>query len=1095
MNEGQGQVSTSSASCHLEGERGLYNKSLFIDRNCVKIEDSKTFLIKHDVTFEDTKNWLRKIEIGKRDRKKPEKVILMVGETGSGKTTFINRMLNHIIGVDWSDEYKVKLIEELETCSNQAISQTNWVTAYTINHVPGFEIPFSLTIIDTPGFGATEGIERDKQTTQQLQTLFTTKGPNGIDHIDAVGFVIQASKARLTTTQKYIYDSVLGLFGKDIGHNIFILFSFADGSEPKALSGITEAQIPFKKYYTFNNVSMYGNEKKNTLAKIYWSMAVDSFKSFINNLENTEPRSLLLTREVLNERKQLERVLLIIERNIRLNTETLETLTRENATLKFHREDLDQDKEFTYETMEMCAEEEHTKPGNSTINCIRCNVTCFEVPSDEPGTNILGKLIQNECMYCRGKCKESEHRCEKRIYVFKSRMVLKTSQDLHKAYGKARRKKTSSQQMIQECGNKIAQVLEETLQFVSKSRICIARLEEIALSPSSLKSTEAYIDLLIQNSKTCESRTTLLQLKEQVKLRKAVLDEDPNPFDGNNMMHVVNVGRDEGGKFLGVVTRLYKTFFNSHPERSDIIYQLSGDPTSVDNPCTTQNLNLKATEKETLWKTVIDSMSCRLVESGKRKVYAPMLRKTFEDEKGLMKKFEVGEKKEDKTVERVIMLFGESGSGKTAIINAFINYILGVQWTDEIRFKLIEEHAAKSDANYLASYTIHHQPWFKISFTITIIDTPGFGGMREDREITNQVATFLSTIEPQRLDRLDAVGFVIKSTEPKLSRSEKYIFESIPGLFEKGIADNILMMTFADTEKPRILKGIPDLFQRYLFNNSALSENIGNIGTLEHWNIGKKSFDTLMTELSHVEPKSLILTKHDIKHQRYLQVVSEHISSHLEIFLSKVGQLVNAEYDVGQFQSEMDRNKDYTYTVTKYERVRERKKSGQNITNCTICKYTCHQNCRVEINGIKYICSAMDWWGNCKMCREKCSWRHHKNQDYMWKNEPKIVKEESKDLRVKYESFMAKKLNKEEMIEQFNEEINGLVKEILKITKEAQDSIDALKTMPLGSQLFSVTECIRGYIEKESLQHLPGWEKRVEHLEKLREQVQEIQDK
>ncbi|KAG7335459.1 hypothetical protein KOW79_000152 [Hemibagrus wyckioides] len=75
----------------------------------------------------------------------------MVGETGVGKTTLINSMVNYMLGVESKDRI---WFEVIETKENQSQSQTSTVTVYDLFTEP---CPFSLTIIDTPGFLKTEG--------------------------------------------------------------------------------------------------------------------------------------------------------------------------------------------------------------------------------------------------------------------------------------------------------------------------------------------------------------------------------------------------------------------------------------------------------------------------------------------------------------------------------------------------------------------------------------------------------------------------------------------------------------------------------------------------------------------------------------------------------------------------------------------------------------------------------------------------------------------------------------------------------------------------------------------------------------------------
>ena len=201
---------------------------------------------------------IRKFEIGESPKSHKviqHKVVMIMGATGTGKSTLINAMVNHILGVKWEDDFRFKLI--IDEVAFQTKSVTQSITVYTINVMAGARIPYAVTVVDTPGFEDTGGLERDKETVKQLKEFFSLKDGNGIDHLDAIGFVTPAPCVRLTPAQHYTYTSVLNIFGEDVKSSIFAMITFCDNHEPLAIAAIEEAQIPCSLFLKFNNSSLY----------------------------------------------------------------------------------------------------------------------------------------------------------------------------------------------------------------------------------------------------------------------------------------------------------------------------------------------------------------------------------------------------------------------------------------------------------------------------------------------------------------------------------------------------------------------------------------------------------------------------------------------------------------------------------------------------------------------------------------------------------------------------------------------------------------------------------------------------------------------
>ncbi|KAM3823554.1 uncharacterized protein M6D78_018779 [Vipera latastei] len=255
--------------------------------------------------------------LGEENLEVPNKVILVMGATQSGKTTLINGMINYILGVHWEDNFRFKLTHET-TQRSEAGSRTSEVTAYVVNHRKGFRIPYSLTIIDTPGFGGTRDAEQDKLVEEHLLEFFST--PGGIDHVDAICLVAQAFLAPSAHAQKCVFYSILSMLGKDVKDNVQLLITFSDGGTPPVMETLKMADLPWARddsgtplHFRFNHSALSAHREnggsRNVAAEIFWKMSTESMKDFFESLKRLERKSLASMMVMLKERHELEAAL------------------------------------------------------------------------------------------------------------------------------------------------------------------------------------------------------------------------------------------------------------------------------------------------------------------------------------------------------------------------------------------------------------------------------------------------------------------------------------------------------------------------------------------------------------------------------------------------------------------------------------------------------------------------------------------------------------------------------------------------------------------------------------------------------------------
>ncbi|XP_038590424.1 uncharacterized protein LOC119914949 [Micropterus salmoides] len=391
---------------------------------------------------------LRRMTLGERNVNKINKTILLVGETGAGKSTLVNALVNYAMGVKWEDDVWFQIVEDEKERLEQE-SQTSDVMVYQIFGFEGETLPYSLTIIDTPGYGDTRGIQHDDIISKRLLDLFRS---GELHEINAVGLVLKATENRLDDRLRYIFDSVVSLFGKDMEKNIVALITFSNGLTPEnALKALEAAKIKCAKnqpvYFLFNNRQNTERTQGNkSVLETAWETSTRGMNEFTAFMEKSGPQHLMTTVEVLKTRIRLTACI----QNLKERVEFTEQKQRENQqtqeALKKHEEEMKRNEEFSEEEDEVYKEKERIRGGMRGL--FYEGATCCKVCEENchyPGCTLAWYpehcevMKDGRCTSCTRKCPVSDHVKENWIYVTKTRKVQKTLQDVKEKYerGKA----------------------------------------------------------------------------------------------------------------------------------------------------------------------------------------------------------------------------------------------------------------------------------------------------------------------------------------------------------------------------------------------------------------------------------------------------------------------------------------------------------------------------------------------------------------------------------------------------------------------------------------------------------------------------------
>eukprot|EP01059_Diplonema_ambulator_P020922 TRINITY_DN3487_c0_g4_i2.p1 TRINITY_DN3487_c0_g4~~TRINITY_DN3487_c0_g4_i2.p1 ORF type:complete len:676 (+),score=296.12 TRINITY_DN3487_c0_g4_i2:230-2029(+) len=424
------------------------------------------------------------------------------------------------------------------------------------------------------------------------------------------------------------------------------------------------------------------------------------------------------------------------------------------------------------------------------------------------------------------------------------------------------------------------------------------------------------------------------------------------------------------------------------------------------------------------------------------------------------------------------------------------NFAAGVDYNTPVRYRLVQEPARDQAFSQTQTVNSYHVWCDKFSYTLRLIDTPGFGdtsGVERDESITKDIYEFL-----QKEEEIHGVCFVAAASLPRLTVTQQYIINKVLTMFGSDAVMNIyLLITFADGKRAQVLNAIKASGFPYYeeccfhFNNSALfaKGDERNEYSRNFWMMGVHSLGKFFASLSTKEPFNLKQTKDVIATQKKLQNYVASITPQVTVGLSKIDNLKKILDDIKVNRDKINENKDYTYHETMPKVERMLKQPGTYNTQCLKCSYNCHHDCTRSNDDDKQYCCAMDSNGNCTVCPDNCHWSDHANLDYYFDWSTQVVKRTydtkrlqltaAKDGLTRAEALKGNILNE-------LQEVYDKVHELMTSIHDAHNKLNAIALRPSNLRFVDYLKLL---IEQEKLHKRPGFEGRVEQLHIMMEQA------
>ena len=195
------------------------------------------------------------MEKAQEDVKQQSVSLLLLGQTGAGKSTFVNALFNFAKGTlldgpkafiikpskdTQVTESQYKMYEQNEDYSKVGQSLTKGAMPYSFP-----DKHFRISVIDTPGLGDTRGEEADKANVESI-----IEGIKRVALFNAICLICKVSDTREQSGLKYYIRCIKEMLTKDICDNFIVCLTYApeevDETVSSTLTILQGLDIPVK---------------------------------------------------------------------------------------------------------------------------------------------------------------------------------------------------------------------------------------------------------------------------------------------------------------------------------------------------------------------------------------------------------------------------------------------------------------------------------------------------------------------------------------------------------------------------------------------------------------------------------------------------------------------------------------------------------------------------------------------------------------------------------------------------------------------------------------------------------------------------------
>ena len=302
-------------------------------------------------------------------------IIMFVGETGSGKTTQINAFVSFLCGGDLNDSHRILLVDDRNL--DQSKSITRYITVYRIRPLAESFCRKTFYIIDTPGYGDTEslerGLDRDQFITASMGVMFET-----LPKINTIVLACKSDETRATAGITAVVTNIFQLFAKNVHHCLRTILTFSNVGTSPAISVLKSLEWPVDSttLVEVNNSAFRiagAENSKDPKVRSWWKLSMEGQLEVAKMLRSMEAVPTAQSAQVTHNRISLSETCTLVEKQVlRTANDTANLLRNLDAISNAIGAS-------PGEKVEVKSTDVQPKPvanGKHTTLCTNCNYTC-----------------------------------------------------------------------------------------------------------------------------------------------------------------------------------------------------------------------------------------------------------------------------------------------------------------------------------------------------------------------------------------------------------------------------------------------------------------------------------------------------------------------------------------------------------------------------------------------------------------------------------------------------------------------------------------------------------------------------------------------